>query len=368
MRLTVRRAALSGSPPKGDNLDLRVPTRSHAWPLLALVFTVAAVTALPAASAGRVADSAASPSLVWSTWVWVENQQGQQVQRYGLWIGSIDGSRRRLLGEGRDPKLSPDGRWIAYSDSHAERTYVMSSTGGRALLVARDATPVRWSPTSRQLTIADQGRALYVFDLETKRRVLIDSGATIFGVSISPSGDDVVWGRKRGSGSVLDGGVDVFRARLDGSHRQRLTRDGTSSFPVWGPHGLAFGRVRPGADPHYPIYELWTMQPDGGGPQRVTRMSNLPVVWSADGKRLLTSTYTTSDGVVSVVDMETGTVRPVVRGQFVIPLSLSRSGRSVLAWVQSQVRKPEGDLVRVDRNGRRTTLVRNAGELADWNL
>jgi len=26
------------------------------------------------------------------------------------------------------------------------------------------------------------------------------------------------------------------------------------------------------------------------------------------------------------------------------------------------------DLVRVDRNGRRTTLVRNAGEFADWNL
>jgi len=177
-----------------------------------------------------------------------------------------------------------------------------------------------------------------------------------------------VWARKAGSGSVLDGDVDVFRARLDGSRRQRLTRDGTSSFPVWGPHGIAFGRVRPGTDRHYPIYELWTMQPDGSGPRRVTRMSNLPVVWSADGTRLLTSTYTTSDGVVSVVDMETGTVRPAIRGQFVIPLSLSRNGRSVLAWVLSQVRKPEGDLVRVDRNGRRTTLVRNAGELADWNL
>ena len=367
MWLTVRRKALSGSPPKGDNLDLRVPSRFQAWPLLAIVLAVA-VAAMPAAGSGSVTDPSASPSLVWSTWVWVDNAQGQQVQRYGLWIGSADGSRRRLLGEGRDPKISPDGRWIAYSDSRAERTYLMPSTGGSPWLVARDARPLRWSPTSRQLTIADQGRALYVFDLETRRRVRIDGGATIFGVSISPSGDDIVWGRKRGSGSVLDGDVDVFRARLDGSHRQRLTRDGTSGFPVWGPHGIAFGRVRPGTDRHYPIYELWTMQPDGSGPRRVTRMSNLPVVWSADGTRLLTSRYTTSDGVVSVVDMETGTVRPVIRGQFVIPLSLSRNGRSVLAWVLSQVRKPEGDLVRVDRNGRRTTLVRNAGELADWNL
>ena len=367
MWLTVRGAALSGSPPKGDNLDLHVPSRFHAWPLVAIVLALAAA-AMPAAGSGRVTDSSASPSLVWSTWVWVDNAQGGQVQRYGLWIGSVDGSRRRLLGEGRDPKISPDGRWIAYSDSRGERTYLMSSAGGRPWLVARDARPVRWSPTSRQLTIADQGRALYVFDIETRRRVLIDSGATIFGVSISPSGEDIVWGRKRGSGSPLDGDVDVFRARLDGSHRQRLTRDGTSGFPVWGPHGIAFGRVRPGTDRHYPIYELWTMQPDGSGPRRVTRMSNLPVVWSVDGTRLLTSTYTTSDGVVSVVDMRTGTVRPMIRGQFVIPLSLSRNGRSVLAWVLSQVRKPEGDLVRVDRNGRRTTLVRNAGEFADWNL
>jgi Tol biopolymer transport system component len=367
MWLTVRGAALSGSPPKGDNLDVRVPSRFHVWPLVAIVLAVAAA-AMPAAGSGRVTDSSASPSLVWSTWVWVDNAQGGQVQRYGLWIGSVDGSRRRLLGEGRDPKISPDGRWIAYSDSRGERTYLTSSAGGRPWLVARDARPVRWSPTSRQLTIADQGRALYVFDIETRRRVLIDSGATIFGVSISPSGEDIVWGRKRGSGSPLDGDVDVFRARLDGSHRQRLTRDGTSTFPVWGLHGIAFGRVRPGTDRHYPIYELWTMQPDGSGPRRVTRMSNLPVVWSVDGTRLLTSTYTTSDGVVSVVDMRTGTVRPMIRGQFVIPLSLSRNGRSVLAWVLSQVRKPEGDLVRVDRNGRRTTLVRNAGEFADWNL
>src|SRR5262245_22659423 len=217
MWLTVRRTALSGSPPKGDNLDLRVRTRFPALPLLAIVLAIAAA-AMPAAGSGHVTETSASPTLVWSTWVWVENAQGQQVQRYGLWIGSVDGSRRRLLGEGRDPKISPDGNWIAYSDSRAERTYLMPSTGGSPWLVARDARPVRWSPTSRQLTIAAQGRALYVFDLETRRRVRIDSGATIFGVSISPSGDDIVWARKRGTGSVGDGDVDVLRARQAGSH------------------------------------------------------------------------------------------------------------------------------------------------------
>src|SRR5262245_58314693 len=148
MWLTVRGAALWGSPPKGDNLDLRVTNGFAAWRRVAIL-VAALAAAMPAASSGRVADPAASPSLVWSTWVWVENTQGEQVQRYGLWAGSVDGSRRRLLGEGRDPRISPDGRWIAYTDSLAERTYLMPSTGGRPWLVARDATPVSWSPTSK---------------------------------------------------------------------------------------------------------------------------------------------------------------------------------------------------------------------------
>jgi hypothetical protein len=82
----------------------------------------------------------------------------------------------------------------------------------------------------------------------------------------------------------------------------------------------------------------------------------------------LTSTNSKSGSVVSVIDMQTGSIRPLIRGQFVIPLSLSKDGRSILAWALSPVRKPEGDLVRVDWNGRQTTLVRNAGQFADWNL
>jgi hypothetical protein len=71
---------------------------------------------------------------------------------------------------------------------------------------------------------------------------------------------------------------------------------------------------------------------------------------------------------LSVIDMETRAIRPLIRGQLVLPLSLSKDGSSILAWALSPVRKPEGDLVRVDWDGRRTTLVRDAGQRADWNL
>jgi Tol biopolymer transport system component len=148
----------------------------------------------------------------------------------------------------------------------------------------------------------------------------------------------------------------------------RLTRGGKSGYPAWGRQRIAFARVRSSGDPVYPVYELWTMQPSGSGLQRVTRTSHGPVEWSVDGRRLLTSSSSKSGVVVSVIDMETRAIRPLIRGQLVLPLSLSKDGRSVLAWALSPVRKPEGDLVRVDEKGRRTTLVKDAGQRADWNL
>jgi Tol biopolymer transport system component len=193
----------------------------------------------------------------------VEETPNHWVQQSTLWLGGTDGSQPRLLGEERNPRLSPDGRWIAFN--RKRNAFVVASNRGRPWLVARNALAARWSPDSRYLATAEQGRALYVTDVETRRRVTIDRGATIYGASFSPSGKEIVWARKRGQGYVVDGGVDLFLARVDGSRRIRLTRTGRSSSPVWGRRGIAFSRVQPSGDAHFPIYELWMMRPRGGG-------------------------------------------------------------------------------------------------------
>ena len=168
-----------------------------------------------AAVASTTASSAANPALVWSTSRFVADIQGRYTELSMLWIGAADGSRPRPLGEGRRPRLSPDGRWVAFGrDDHA---YVVASTGGRSRLVARNADPIRWSPNSRLLATAAYGRALYVTDVETRRRVTIDRDSTIHGVSFSPSGREVVWARQPGRAYDLDGDLDLFRARVDGS-------------------------------------------------------------------------------------------------------------------------------------------------------
>jgi hypothetical protein len=146
---------------RARQLYVQPPIRFLAWCLVAIVLVLTAV-GTPTASSGRLASSTAKPSLVWSTWAWVERTPGRSEQQFWLLIGNVDGSPRRFLGQGRDPQISPDGRWIAYSDSRAEHTYLVPSTGGRPWLVARNAWPVRWSPTSRYLATVDQGRALYV--------------------------------------------------------------------------------------------------------------------------------------------------------------------------------------------------------------
>ncbi len=117
-----------------------------------------------------------------------------------------------------------------------------------------------------------------------------------------------------------------LRARIDGSQRTRLTQGGRSGHAVWGKQRIAFSRVRASGDMRYPVYELWTMRPSGMGLRRVTRTSHAPVEWSADGRRLLTSTYSKSGSVLSVIDMETRAIRPLIRGQFVLPLRSRRTG------------------------------------------
>jgi Tol biopolymer transport system component len=294
----------------------------------------------------------------------VEETPNHFVQRFSLWVGGLDGSQPRLLGEGMDPQLSPDGRWVAFSRDLD--VYVVARTGGRPWLVARNTASKRWSQTSRYLAVfPEQNRVFEVIDMTTRERVTIDRGVSICGASFSPSGHELVWSRKRGKGCGAEGSVDVYRARVDGRERTRLTRDGRSSVPVWGPRGIAFTRARSSGDAHNPVDELWMMGRDGSSLRRLTRGSQHPVEWSTDGRRLLTLTYTRSSGTVSVVDVEAGDIHPVVRGKYIFGLALARDGRSVLAWVTTV--SPHGNLVRVGLDRRRTVLVKDADPVANWN-
>jgi hypothetical protein len=109
------------------------------------------------------------------------------------------------------------------------------------------------------------------------------------------------------------------------------------------------------------------LEPRRGTVRRVTRASHAPIAWSADGRLLMTSTYTSSSsGSISVVDVAAGRVRRLLHGRFVLPQTIARDGRSILVWMVGTA-PPGGDLVRVRWDRTRTILVRDADQRADWN-
>jgi hypothetical protein len=149
---------------------------------------------------------------------------------------------------------------------------------------------------------------------------------------------------------------------VDGGATTRVTRDGKSAFPVWGPKLIAFSRVGPGTSRHFPIHELWTLRPGGDGLRRLTRQSRIPVQWSADGRRLLAVDSTKAGLRLHAVELGAGRIRTLVPRGEVFAEALSRDGRLVLAWVR-------GNLVRVSwDSGTQKILARNVREIADWNL
>lgn len=89
-------------------------------------------------------------------------------------MGSIkpDGSDLRILGEGHDPTLSPDGRSIVYTGHPPEggvTVYVMNWDGSDKKRVVQDASKVgatfpNWSPDSKQIVYSfPVGDALELF-------------------------------------------------------------------------------------------------------------------------------------------------------------------------------------------------------------
>jgi Tol biopolymer transport system component len=198
--------------------------------------------------------------------------------------------------------------------------------------------------------------------------VTIDRDATFHGASFSPSSDEIVWARQSGRAYSTERGIDIVRARVDGSARARLVTGGRNAAPAWGSRTIAFGRIRPGRIPQFPIYELWTMTARGDELRRVTRTSHIPVDWSHDGRVLLTATYGPSRSVMSIVEPATGDVRVLLADRFLFPQALSQDGRSALAWVWDRKIKPSGNLVRAGSDGTRRILVRRADDFADWNV
>ena len=305
-----------------------------------------------------------------------------------VWVSDLAGRHATHLGPGDVPLISPSGDIVAaglngkgaalavYGPGHAVHKYFNTNRVG--------TQAVAWSPDSRYVAVElfgdfpgkrDRNSGLAVIDTQTFKEKTIAKGA-ICGASFSPGlVARLAYGQGPAGTFCLSGHVNVIAANPDGSARARVTTDGRSLNPVWGPTKIAFDReqLRRG---DAPAYQLWLMNPDGSGRTQLTHTKVpalldglVPMQFSSDGTRLLAEYVGQDTNETWTVQVPSGRNRQLtVRGVSVTAGGLSRDGSTVLVDYNGFLNPPSAGTVETVpfTGGRATALVQRAG-FPSWN-
>jgi dipeptidyl aminopeptidase/acylaminoacyl peptidase len=258
-----------------------------------------------------------------------------------VWVSNDDGTEAKGVGHGLQPRVSPDGRLVAYE--HAQAFY------GRALMmydvasgrrwvrlahmhalgenVVGERTAFAWSPDSTMVAVLQneprsEKQTLYVTRVSGgKAKTRIATGH-FRGVSFSPDSEEVVFGLARAPGELAK--TDLARAPVTGGPVTFLTHDGISGWPLWGPRGqIAFSkrskakRWRLGGEVWASqLFDLFVMKASGGRVKRLTRAGDyetgfFPAFWFPSGERLVANFESLEKNYAAVVNPATGAVRPL---------------------------------------------------------
>ncbi len=305
-----------------------------------------------------------------------------------VWVSDLLGRHATHLGPGDVPLISPSGDIVAaglnqygaalavYGPGHTVHRYFRTNRVG--------AQAVAWSPDSRYVAVElfgdfpgkhDRDSGLAVIDTQTFREKTIAKGA-ICGASFSPGlGDRLAYGQGPAGTFCLSGHVNVWTANPDGSAGKRVTSDGRSLNPVWGPAKIAFDReqLRHG---DAPVYQIWLMNPDGSARKQSTHTKVptlleglVPMQFSTDGTRLLAQYVGQDTNETWTVQVPSGRTRQLkLHGVSVTAGGLSRDGSAVLVDYNGFLNPPSAGTVETVpfTGGGAKVLVRHAG-FPSWN-
>jgi dipeptidyl aminopeptidase/acylaminoacyl peptidase len=210
---------------------------------------------------------------------YVVNRIDAEANRYrsAIWLAALDGSEeptRLTSGERSDgsPRWSPDGRWLAFVSNRAgedeekapDELYVLSADGGepRRLTEGKeDVQSIAWSPDSQRIAFARRvPEAAYEEEDERRRRPRRFT-------RVAYKLDSVGW--------IGDRRKHLFLVDLDGSERQLTDGDCENDEPAWSPDGrrIVFTALRGERwDVEFvdALYEL-EVDSQGSEPRRLTQ-------------------------------------------------------------------------------------------------
>ena len=294
-----------------------------------------------------------------------------------VWVAQDDGAQPRRIGRGHSPRISDDGRWVAWIQPGSPDQLMMrlADRSRKARVVARSAfiSEFKFSPDSKSVGMV-LGRRLFVYDIREREEVRVASGS-IRGFSFSPDSRSVAFGTA-GRNDTLDAPSDLYSVALEDRTRQRITRDRKSLNPLWRADGIIHDRmrVRMGDAPSYNLFEV---QPDGGSLRRITRlritplMSGLvPLEASADGGRLLAQFIGQDTSVAFRVNPATGKTKALDTDfeNGLVGFDLTADGRTVLGHTGGPDPSADHNVVTIPYTGGEPRVLVRRASFPDWNL
>ncbi|HEX6782915.1 MAG TPA: hypothetical protein VF125_12945 [Solirubrobacterales bacterium] len=309
-----------------------------------------------------------------------------------VFVADDNGRGARSIELGYNPRVSPDGNWVAYQHEgkKGQELKLTPSTGGpgKALMASfPEVFEFAWSPDSTHIA------ALVGPELGKRKLVLLDlaSGLQSFvargffsGFSFSPTSTEITYA-VAGS-EKYPPRSDVFRfpvpipgvVNVRAPEPVRLTSDHRSSYPLWGPEKIVFVKTVAAKKRRYGgKNELFLMNAEGKQVKRLTHTKVDPLLqglfptdWSADGSRLLAEFQGQDTSYAVAVDPRTGAQRPLHQtGEHnsFVGTALSEDGTTVLGFLGGFEPGPDHMVVTVPYSGLiAKTLVKNAVE-PSWN-
>jgi hypothetical protein len=315
-----------------------------------------------------------------------------------VWAASLAGTEAERLGPGEDPLVSPDGSSVAAALSgvttggSGPALVVYSATGGIAHrylnLASESAWPLAWSRDSRYLAVFTQPTvtiggpekpsALAILDVRERAMRTIVHGE-IKGASFAPDRSDrLVFARA--ASHAPEAATNLYSVGPIGTGLLRLTSDGRSLNPVWGPSSvLAYDRerVRLLADP---LLQIRLRSRSGrtrvlaANGEQQAGSGLVPLGFSADGSRLLAGNQDASEAWVVRVD--SGSARRLTsRGHPVTGRGISVDGSKVLieegSWQTLHLlfegRPARQRLSTIPFSGGAATVLVTRASQASWN-
>jgi hypothetical protein len=387
---------------RGALLNPRAHARRNVF---SIVLTLLALTALSATPAVAVAPSVPSASSVLpassvptaggtvARLAYVTGTDREPTP--SVWIAQANGREPKRLGPGLDPLLSPNGQSVAATllgtapnSEKGPALGIYSALGAPVAdyldLETANSTPLAWSPDSRYLAVMRQstevtniaaGSGLDVIDTQTGTVTSIAEGQ-IYGASFAQDGSDrIVFARSPSLSPSAP--TNLYVSNPDGSGLRRITSDGRSLNPVWGPRYIAYDREHLRRN-YAPRYDIWLRSP-APGPSAARRLTNVPadklvvglvpIAFSASGSRLLSEFEGQDTSEAWTVRVPSGRARPVtVRNQSVVGAGISRDGGTLLVDLGSFESPPSsGRVASIPFAGGRPKVLVARGAQASWN-